>query len=337
MNRNRKLLVAGCGVVVYAIILWCIARNKKEQPVEDAILTNTGHPPVSREPTNSNTQPNRKPLDIQALHKDDERRQREFRKMSRTPIVFFGRVLDEQELPVKGAKIEYSANTIDVTLTQEGHTQAAVYSDAKGMFEISGIRSRGLGFEVTHPDYYSSGKNRNGVSYAGDRDRNIPDTPNKAWVFRMYKKRNPVKLLNSSGGGHGHMDGSPLAVKLGNFGQIVAEGKWGRQQAWDGKPFDWELRISVPGGGIMECNDEITFEAPAESYKSEYIIAMSKDDKNWKSDLKRSFYFKSGNVFGRADATISVYHDLFFHVHYIVNPDGSTNLESGAGSRITGP
>ena len=114
------------------------------------------------------------------------RRSSQFTAMSRTPIVFYGRVLDEKELPVEGAKVVYTANTIDFTLTFEGHVEREVYSDAQGRFEISGLRSRGMGFEVSHSDYYASGKNRTGVSYAGDRDPNIPDTPDKAWVFRMY-------------------------------------------------------------------------------------------------------------------------------------------------------
>ena len=323
--------------MILGVILWLIAGGYKDGRVENSIAADSEHHPVPHNGANSSGTANSKPFDAVAMRKEDERRRQEYSEMWRTPIVFFGRVLDEQELPVSGAKIEYSTNTIDVTLTQEGHIQATVYSDAKGLFEISGIRSRDVGFQVTHPDYYSSGKNRTVVSYAGDRDRNIPETPNKAWVFRMYKKRNPVKLVNSSAGGHAQMDGSALIIKLDKYSQIRAEGKSSKPKVWDGKPFDWEVRLSVPNGEIMECTDEVTFNAPADGYKPEFRILMSKDDKNWKTDIERSFYIKSGNVFGKVNAFVSTYHDLYLSVHYTINPEGSMNLESGNGSRITGP
>ena len=226
--------------------------------------------------------------------------------MWRTPILFYGRVLDEKGMPVSGAKILYSANTVDFTLTFEGHIEAAVYSDTQGQFKISGFKSRCIGFQLSHPDYYESGKNRTLASYAGDRDPNIPDTPEKAWVFRMYKKRNPAKLVNSSGGGHGRMDGIPLSINLGKHGQIRTEGMWSKPQVWDGKPFDWEVRLSIPNGEIQECTDEVTFEAPTEGYKPEFKVTMSKDDKPWTTELTRSFYIKSGNMFGRIDMAFPV-------------------------------
>jgi len=337
MIRNRKLIIRGLGVVILVVILWLIAGDHKEGRVENSISADTEHHPVPQNVANSSGTANSKLSEMEARREDAERRRKEYSGMWRTPIVFYGRVLDEQELPVSGAKIDYSAITIDATLTLEGHIQATVYSDAKGLFEISGIRARDVGFQVSHPDYYSSGKNRTVVSYAGDRDRNIPATPNKAWVFRMYKKRKPVKLVNSSGGGHAQMDGSVLIIKLDKYSQIRAEGKSSKPKVWDGKPFDWEVRLSVPNGEIMECTDEVTFNAPTDGYKPEFKISMSKDGKKWKTDIERSFYIKSGNVFGRVNVFVSTYHDLYLSVHYTINPDGSTNLESGNGSRITGP
>ena len=81
----------------------------------------------------------------------------------------------------------------------------------------------------------------------------------------------------------------------------------------------------------------MTFEAPTEGYKPEFKVTMSKDDKPWTTELTRSFYIKSGNMFGRIDITLSVYHDLFLFVHYTINPDGSTNLETGHGCLIVTP
>ena len=260
-----------------------------------------------------------------------------YRSLWRTSIVFYGRVLDENNRPIEGAKVTYQGNTIDPTLTVESNFKSDVYSDAYGLFKIGEIHGRDITFELSHPKYYNSAKNPTGVSYAGDRNPNVPDQPEKAWAFRMYKKRAPAELINSSGGGHGGMDGSPMSVKLGKYGQIEAEGSWSKPQQWDGKPFDWEVRLSVRNGEIMECTDEVSFEAPTDGYQPNVTIAMSKGDVTWKTDIRRSFYVKLGNVFGRVDASISTYHDLYLNLHYTINPTGSTNLETGNPPRIPAP
>lgn len=261
----------------------------------------------------------------------------EWRSMWRTPIVFYGRVLDEKGAPVSGVKVTYGANTLDVSLEREGHVQGTVVSDAGGLFRISGLKSRGLTFGLSHPDYYNSPKNRTGISYAGDRDPNIPDTPGKAWIFGVYKKQKPANLVNRSNTGHGSMDGTPLKIDLGTYGQLIAEGTSSKPAEWDGKPFDWNLRFFIPNGEIVECNDEVTFHAPMEGYGPGVALAMSRNDKGWRTDVWKSFYIKTGNLFGRIDVFVSVYHDLYLSVHYLINPDGSTNLESGRGAEIVSP
>lgn len=336
-RKTGVLLWTFVSVAMAVLIVWRVFLRRVDSSGPPTLhqMINTPQP-ISKHPPPSVLPPITAP-DFQKLQDDQERRAKAYSEMWRTPIVFYGRVLDEKESPVPGAKIVFDANTIDATLTKEGHVRETVYSDANGRFEISGIRSRSIGLQLTHPDYYNSAKNPGGVSYAGDRHPNVPDKPENAWVFRMYKKRAPAELVNSSGGGHGRMDGNPMGINLGKYGQIKAEGNWSKPQQWDGKPFDWEVRLSIPNGGIMECADEVTFEAPTEGYKSEMIITMSKDDRNWKTDIRRSFYIKSGSVFGRIDASISTYHDLYLSVHYTINPTGSVNLESGNGARITAP
>jgi hypothetical protein len=251
--------------------------------------------------------------------------------------VFYGRVLDEEGRPVGGAQVAYEGNAIDPTLTVESHFRGDVYSVANGMFRIGNLRGREITFQLSHPDYYGSAKNPGGVSYAGDRNPNVPDSLEKAWVFRMYKKRTPVALVNSSNGGHGRMDGSPLSINLGKYGQVEAEGNWSKPEQWDGKPFDWQVRLSVSNGEIIKCTDELSFEAPTDGYTPSVTIAMSKDDKAWNTDIRQSYYIKSGNVFGRIDVSISTYHDLYLNLHYTINPTGSTNLENGSGVQFTAP
>jgi hypothetical protein len=342
MKRNRARLVVILAAGFFALALWFFWPTARVIPPPDSaesLPTAPVAPTVSQSDPLAPAAKTREEADAlikgEQIQRDESKKS--YRSLWRTPIVFYGRVLDETNRPIEGAQVTYEGNTIDPTLTFESHFKSDVYSDANGLFKIGEIRGRDITFQLSHPSYYNSAKNSGGVSYAGDRNPNIPDKPEKAWVFRMYKKRIPAELVNSSGGGHGRMDGSPLNINLGQYGQIKAEGNWSRSQQWNGKPFDWEVRLSVPNGEILECTDEVSFEAPTDGYKPAITITMSKDDKNWKTDIRRSFYIKSGSVFGRIDASISTYHDLYLNVHFSINPTGSTNLESGNGARITAP
>jgi hypothetical protein len=261
----------------------------------------------------------------------------EWRREWQTPIVFFGKVLDEKNLPVVGAKVTDGPISVNAMTGQEGDVRGDVYSDAQGLFVISGIKSRAMGVQLSHPDYYTSRKNRNLISYEGGVNPNAPDTPAKAWIYRMYKKRASADLVRGQAGLHGTMDGTPFILNLGKFGKVIAEGMRAKPQPWDGKPFDWQVRLSVPDGGIAPCTDEVSFEAPTDGYTPDIKVIMSKEDKNWKTDIRKSYYIRTANVFGRIDVSISSYHDLFFAIQYRFNPTGSNNLEGGFGTLVPTP
>ena len=70
----------------------------------------------------------------------------------RTPIVFYGKVVDEKNAPVPKTTVDFSCNDLSANGTSNYHTT----SDAEGLFSISGISGKLLVVNVTKPGYYTS-------------------------------------------------------------------------------------------------------------------------------------------------------------------------------------
>jgi hypothetical protein len=103
------------------------------------------------------------------------------------------------------------------------------------------------------------------------------------------------------------------------------------------KPFNWTLTVGIANGGLVEITDLYPNEAAAEAYQPSVTITMSADDKNWTSSLNRSYYFQSGQMYGRM--TINVMANFqppptLFDAGIYINPSGSRNLEFDSSKQI---
>jgi hypothetical protein len=290
------------------------------------------HPPLALKAEAPS--PERKQRDV--LGQIEERNQRATEQSSlwRTPLTYFGKVVDESDNPVPGARASYRGNSLDATLTQEASNEGAVTSDQRGIFKIEGLYGIGLMIEVTHPDYYSYPTNSTGFDVRSlPRKGFFSDNEEQAEVFRMHHKGAPVPLLKHSGGLHTPADGTVASFPFrgATSSEIIGQG---RVSGWK-KPadpqtdghYDWAVEISIPEGGIAESADYFGFVAPQEGYSETFRISMSKNDPDWKSHVEKGLFFKLPNHFVRAKVSVDLYHDLFFSMDYAVNPDGSRNLE----------
>jgi hypothetical protein len=89
----------------------------------------------------------------------------------------------------------------------------------------------------------------------------------------------------------------------------------------------WSYRLSIPDGGLTECNDEFPYEAPESGYQSTIEFKFKTGETNWTESIDKTFYIAFGNPrrYGRihVETTISTGTILT----YAINPDGSRNLE----------
>lgn len=259
----------------------------------------------------------------------------ETKMLWRTPIIFFGRVFDESNQPVAAVHVSYGANSANEQLTEEVRNEGVVTSDARGMFKISGIRGRSFVLELSHPAYYASSSNPPGFDYAGELNNGsgVPDTEDKAMVFYMHHKGNPTALIERRGGLHKSADGATMDFPLRGKTRAEIIGQL-QVQGWKGEPdpqsghYDWKVKITMPGGGVLESTNEFAFVAPETGYQQTLEVSESKDDPNWKASTGKTLFFKLPNYFARGQANIDLFHDLYFSMQYFVNPDGSTNLEN---------
>lgn len=256
--------------------------------------------------------------------------------MWRTPILFFGKVVDENSKPVPGVKVTYGANAADELLTKEIRNEGTTTSDIRGIFKISGIRGRTFVLELTHPSYYSSSTNPPGYAYADEltSKNGVPDSEEKAMLFYMRHKGNPTALVQRRAALNSLTDGTTKDFTLRGKARSEIIGHL-QIQAWKGEPslksgnhFDWKVKVSVPQGGVLAIRKEFDFVAPESGYEQTLEFQMSKDDANWSLNLEQNIFLKFPNYYVRGRVFIDLFEDLFFSLNYFVNPDGSRNLEN---------
>lgn len=346
MNRKKKQVLFALVVAVILILLWHFRPRSSSPSVEAEQVPpmQTNEPVSVRQPVQqsqvsstpaANTAPPPQLSSQASVAAQRKAEMMENKLLWRTPIVFFGKVVDESNHPIAGVHVSFGANTADEQLTKEVRNEGATTSDARGIFEISGITGRSFVLELSHPGYYSSSTNPPGYDYADElrTGNGVPDTEDKAMLFYMHHKGNPVALIDRRGGLHKPADGTTMDFPLRGKtqGEIIGQLQ---AQAWKGEPdpqndnhYDWKVKITVPGGGVMASSNEFGFIAPESGYQQTLEIGMSKDDPNWKPGVNEKLFFKLPNYFARGQADIDLYHDFYFVMHYFVNPDGSPNLE----------
>jgi hypothetical protein len=345
--KRKQFYILGALVAVTILLFWHFRQQLSAPPLEAAqtpqIVTNEAvsikaadiKSPTSSAPTTTVASP-RSGVSQTLTAQQRQAEMNKFRMLWRTPIVFYGKIIDESNQPIAGVHISYGANSLDALLLQEVRNEGTTSTDSRGIFKISGIRGRSFVFELSHPSYYNCSTNPSDYGYADQLEtgNGVPDTEDKAMLFYMHHKGNPVALIKRGGGMHTPADGTVMDVPFRGKRRDDTIGRL-QGQAWKGEAdplkdgrYDWKVIITVPGGGIMESSDEFAFVAPESGYQQSFEIRMSKDNPSWKSGFNKKFFFKLPNYFARGQIDVDLFHDFYFSMDYFVNPDGSANLEN---------
>jgi len=243
-------------------------------------------------------------------------------------LLYYGRVVDENDAPIFGAQAAYSANSMDASLV-EFENKGTATTDARGIFKIEGVRGVGLMVQVTHPGYYAYPTNSTGFD-----KRSLPqkgyfsDSEENAEVFRMHRKGHPVPLIHRRAGTDAPMNGTPIRVDL--FSETrqrsIAELSI---QAWTkapsevpGKLCDWKVRLGVPGGGIVESTNQFESVAPGDGYREFADIEVSGAE-----SVRKNYFLSTSNGFLLLKTYFISGKALFASLEYFLNPDHSRNLE----------
>ena len=150
--------------------------------------------------------------------------------MAQSPLLYYGKVVDENNQPIAGVQVSYTAHAVTES-REEVFNPGTVTSDERGIFKIDGINGIGLMLQLSHPNYYPYPENSTGFDKRSvPRKGYFSDSEEKAELFRMHSKGHPVPLIFRSGGFHAPNNGSIANFPLrGNtraeiLGQLQIQG-----------------------------------------------------------------------------------------------------------------
>jgi hypothetical protein len=256
----------------------------------------------------------------------------------RMPINFFGRVLDENEQPVPGTKVELSWTN----LSQAGSSEAQTTTDAQGFFSLLNRTGRHLQVRVSKNGYYTPKRQQISFDYAGFWEANYyqPDPHNPA-LFHIRKKNQGEALRSGEIRPAMPADGTPVRFDLLNGGRLSPDGQLEiaavtNTEKYPPKIFNWRATILVPGGGLIEHNAEFPFEAPKDGYQPSVGFDMPTNAPDWKPLIEKSYFIEFGSPprYGRIQVQINGGSQKA-SVSYWVNPSGSRNLEANSNEQVS--
>ncbi len=220
------------------------------------------------------------------------------------PIDFYGKVIDENNRPVAGAKIMWQWNTIDAA---SGTAYKDTTSDTNGLFSLTNQRGKILGVRVEKEGYYTVDGGQGAVSF----EYATPASPmyyepdsNHPVIFHLHTKGlNATRLL------HWKRD-----VALNAKNQKALDLETGKTT--EGQPHSlfievltnnsrigsiaWSARVSVIDGSLQTYTEQFPFTAPDGGYQS--IIDLNLDTPK-PSDMEgfqgAAFYVQTPKGYGR--------------------------------------
>ncbi|MBN8711680.1 MAG: carboxypeptidase regulatory-like domain-containing protein [Verrucomicrobia bacterium] len=252
----------------------------------------------------------------------------------KTPIEFYGKVLDQDGSPVAGATVD----VIWTDLSANGSSHLEVVSDGSGLFSIKDIRGKHMTVQVTKEGYQRQLKGgQSGFDYAGfwEPTYHEPDANNPV-IFRLRKKveadpmiqRGPTFLGASNDGAPTSFDlatGRKAADGSGNIAVRITKGPK------TDKRFDWTTTVEGIGGAeLIESTDEFMTTAPVDGYKPRWTFSQKATDEKYQSEVQAKFYVKTGDGrYARVEMRILPEYNETAAVDLTVylNPSGSRNLE----------
>lgn len=274
--------------------------------------------------------------------------------INNVPIQFYGRVEDQNKVPVHGAavRVRVSSFVEDASVqwtTGGGETVSKhidLITDENGLFELNDVKGRILYIDSISKEHYKDRPKY--PSYAYSKRYSVIHVPDQhePEVFRILRQGETEPLIRTVG--------SVRMFADKKYGVVLMTGKV-RDSVGDedahlvfsiqvGPPsrgrIDWTVYIEAPRGGILESEDDfdLMLEAPQVGYVPHIQWKYSKDDPKYTGRLSRNIYFRSndGSVFAaiKVEASASPSGSVRVELTNLVNPSGSRNLEYDPEKRI---
>lgn len=334
---KRKHFLIGLALVPLAVLL-LLFWPKSPQPRQSEGISLPSH-------RQSASGPKTPPAALAEVEEQQHEKRRALvagiESMLKTPITFYGRVVDQRGDPVAHAEVEYGL----LDKFNEPGSVGKSSADESGHFTIRGVRGAAISVSVNKEGYYFvEALSKGSFAYGHGPDSTTKPAPSRddPAVFVLQKMGEPEPLIMvESRTFRIRRDGTPVWVdlttgKVSDAGQLKVEAWTGERVPGGPRFYDWRCRISVPGGGLVEREGQFVFEAPADGYREFDEMVMPKDADQWSGQSERQYFIKlPEGRFARIKFKMIAGGDHFFRLESYFNPrSGSRNLEYDSANRI---
>jgi Carboxypeptidase regulatory-like domain len=251
----------------------------------------------------------------------------------KTPIAFYGRVLDENFAPVSGATVHFGWTDLSKT----GSSEKSTFTDAGGNFSLEGVAGKRLVVSVKKDGYYVPQDSVKNFEYGnpGEEIYHEPDAAQPVVFYLRTKHAGEALVKNTLDvvipPEHGVAKVDLRSGKVSPNGELEIS----VSKPWPPKPvlprYDWGLQITLRDGGFLSTDEEFAVEAPASGYTESIRDEMRTGRSDWNVTIERKLYFNIGNPPKYGVLTLRTRaNSQHVDITYVLNPSGSRNLEDNA-------
>ena len=352
-KKNKMVIILGLIVTVVSFCCFLLIFNLKYKSPQEIHDDRSHSAMAGLDNETSSSIINKKYADYNFSH---EKRVQEIQKIvefakesikaAQVPIEFYGKVIDQNNMSVSGAKIKASIGGIGETFGRE------LYTGDDGVFKLTGEKGQFLFIQgMEHNGYIQEDRGTSTYNY-GDRylTKHVPDKNNPE-IFRMWKKSSTedTELLIKH----------DVAFKVQfDFTDYYVDLIKGKALLENTEPYDFSIRVKFEGekvnnrfekwvvdfksdstnGGFIETDDIFMYRAPEDGYRKDITMVFDKKDNTWTTSIVKKFYLKSrnGKVFSSLNCKVISHPsgEGLVSISVLINPNGSTNLEYDPSKRI---
>lgn len=288
------------------------------------------------------------------------------------PLEFHGRVLDQNNNPVVGARVTTKHIWYDSAWIRRAYPKPPVVNQVGGVptmtetnvlvtgtdgsFHLTRDEATGLHIQTLEKEGYEWDRKSGGESFTYDSRFIIRDPDrwpaymktNGGFVVRVWKKGQPEKLVQWSKTIRLARDMKRYSInlfglaELGASADVVVENELVHPELPVSeeypRAFDRWIRIKPINGQIQLTQDVYPYHAPSkEPYEAQFQFLYQvngRESEGW----RKNFYVKGRN--GRCYASLQVrfvQSPMSLQIDAVVNPSNSTNLEPDPEKLITDP
>lgn len=340
---KRKLLLA-LALLLLVLVSWLIWIGKS-QP--DVAGTPKSRPTKSEQPvpgTSEKNQPRTRPESSEKTPFSDLSQEEQFGIVFGASIKFYGKVIDQEGVPVQGAKVKIGAAD---RFWADG-TDYFRESDAEGLFSIQGIKGAGIYVSAEKEGYYRTEKSNGRFGYGMPSGQEPHDEPDDPAIFVLHKQGQcePLIYWEIPKTTYGRSwvqvpNGGSISVDLksGDIGRntphsiLISQSNTKVERENARNPYDWNFEVKVPGGGILLKEGKFNFQAPENGYAETFSKSFSKEEEEWADSFIKEYFIRfADGTYARVHLDMST-HQFIIRSSYL-NPSGSRNLEYDPSKRI---